>query len=173
MLYIFMHIAQMTTQLSDVPKIQNFNYANSAEPALFIFMHLCDDVYLIISAVMFLKEKHSLLSFSKGLLLKRMHLLLHTLQEALIERLFLWKTETRAKYDLKMIFRSTKGKSRRGWAAFACHAWADSSGMMWVVMTCTSALKKKIENKGSVDIVETSSLCVRAILRLVNQWLGS
>lgn len=52
MLYIFMH---MTSQLSSIPKILNSNYVNSAEPAGFIFMHLCIAVYLLISAVMFLK----------------------------------------------------------------------------------------------------------------------
>lgn len=55
MLYIFMHMAQMTSQLSSIPKILNSNYVNSAEPAGFIFMHLCIAVYLLISAVMFLK----------------------------------------------------------------------------------------------------------------------
>lgn len=45
----------MTTQLSGIPKILNSNYVNSAEPAVFIFMHLRIAVYLLISAVMFLK----------------------------------------------------------------------------------------------------------------------
>lgn len=68
-------------QLSDIPKILNSNCL----PAVFIFMHLHIAFYLLISIVIFLKEKDSLLSFSKEPLLRRM-LLLWTLREALKER---------------------------------------------------------------------------------------
>lgn len=65
-------MAQATT---DIPKIQNSNCVYRAVPAVFIFMHLHIAFYLLISAVMFLKEKDSLLSFSKEPLLQRTLLL--------------------------------------------------------------------------------------------------
>lgn len=121
-------------QLSNIPKILNSNCVYWAVPAVFIFMHLHIAFYLLISAVMFLKEKDSLLSFSKESLLRRM-LLLWTLREAHKESGSLFEKQKHKRNVLKMIFRSTKGRSRGRLAAFACHARVGSSGMMGVVMT--------------------------------------